>query len=198
MAKKPAKPKRPLKRIKTANATDVEKREAYELWLKNKKNTSKTARDIGMSRETLKYWIEGVISAEAAASVEETDVAAGLTSPGTPVDILAKAERLAAMMLDAMGRKLGNVSLTKLGPRFHVLVQDILLLRGQPGSISRSETSAAAANFDFSQLSPDQLETMAKLLRRSMPGTGVKYASGVPVILEGVEDSESEPAAGTP
>lgn len=193
------KPKKHL-RAEPADAATIEA--AYETFLECGEHYQKAADKLGVSRETLRGWIKrvrakrgvtpggqdgpGVPTAPPASLVETLNRMAG--TPG----LVAKMEQAAEYLITRLVSKVEKANATVTGQRLHVLLGDLQMLYGRPQLISREESSSTTANIDLSALTSDELLNLSGIMRKILPGTGIEYASGKPVILESEANSGRE------
>jgi hypothetical protein len=122
-------------------------------------NVKKTAREFGIKSMTLKGW---------ATNRTKTDPELRTLKK---IELDQVLEDFARQMCGITISKVKGLSLRDLGIALGITIDKILLLRGQPNVISKSET--AAATIDLTQLSRDELLTLLRLQEK---------AAGVPAL----------------
>lgn len=156
--------------------TDEEVAEALAVLKANGGNVLQTAKTTGIPRKTICQWRDGVSRKNIPKPLIEKKKR----------DLGDTIERLAFRLCDVVSRRIkkGTDDSTKdLVVSIAVAVEKLLLIRGEPTSISRSNT--ASTTVDLSRLSKEQLVQLHELHTKAR-GETLEEASSLdePVIVE--------------
>jgi hypothetical protein len=141
----------------------------------NAGNIARTARELGIRRKTLEGWAKGRTPTDPELRHQKR------------IDLLASSERLADALAGGIVKRVerGKADVKDMALAFGITVDKLLLLRGQPTAISKSESDTRAATLDLSQLTKDDLLTLLRLQEKASGRPPLPEASDLanPVIV---------------
>jgi hypothetical protein len=165
--------------------TELQRTEALAALAANGGNVSKTARETGIPRKTIETWRDGVTSEE----YEEKKV-----------DLADRLETLCFTFAEAIAAKLRGrkCDIKEMSVAFGITVDKLLLLRGSPTAITRTDSSSATANFDISNLDPKEVLNLYKLQMKACGLTEPQASDLQDPVICNMDEPEDQPPAENP